>query len=102
MTNKCDIIDAEKTYTLLGVCRLPFSVSIKYIPENQVIKSEYTDEELVCVASSRLDALIAARLCVSDLIKIKTRGEFTDEGYLMSSDMVFLSEVAERVKFIVE
>ena len=102
LTNKCDIIDTEKTYLLFGKCRLPFSVSISYLPSYSSIEAEYTDEELPSVASSRLDGLIAARLCLSDLLRIRTYGEFTEKGYKMWSEMVYLSDVSEQVEFKVE
>ena len=99
MTNKCDIIDTEKTYSLFSDGGLPFSVSVKYIHEYQVEEAEHTDEELVNLASYRLDALTATRLGVSDLLKVRTKGEFTEDGYLMSSEIIYLSEVTERVVF---
>jgi sporulation protein YqfD len=102
LTNKCDIIDTEKTYLLFGKCRLPFSVSISYLPSYSSIEAEYTDEELPSVASSRLDGLIAARLCLSDLLRIRTYGEFTEKGYRMWSEMVYLSDVSKQVEFKVE
>jgi sporulation protein YqfD len=102
LTNKCDIIDTEKTYLLFGKCRLPFSVSISYLPSYSSIEAEYTDEELPSVASSRLDGLIAARLCLSDLLRIRTYGEFTEKGYRMWSEMVYLSDISKQVEFKVE
>ena len=102
LTDKCDIIDNEKTYSLFGISRLPFSVSIKYLSEYEYAESEYTDEELVRVASSRLDALTVSRLCRADLLKIRTYGEFEEDGYKMRSEMSFLSDVSERVEFKVE
>ena len=102
LTNKCDIIDTEKTYLLFGRCRLPFSVSISYLPEYNIIEAEYSDEELVSVAASRLNRLTATRLYLSDLLRIRTYGEFTENGYTMHSDIVFLSDVSEQVEFKVE
>ena len=102
LTNKCDIIETEKTYSLFGNCRLPFSVSVKYIPEYESAEAEYTDEELVKIASSRLDALTSARLAMSDLVRIRSYGEFIEDGYLICSDIVFLAEVSEQVEFNVE
>ena len=98
LTNNCDIIKTEKTYSLFGKCRLPFSVSIDFIPQYSYEAAEYTDEELVSVASARLDALTTARICLSDLLKIKSHGRFTEEGFTMSSDIVYLTNVAERVE----
>ena len=102
LTNKCDIIDTEKTYLLFGRCRLPFSVSISYLPEYSSLEAEYTDEELLSVAASRLDMLTAARLSLSDLLRLRTYGEFTESGYTMWSDIVYLSDVSEQVEFKVE
>lgn len=102
LTNKCVIIETEKTYSLFGRCKLPFSVSIKYIPEYITEEAVYSDEELVQIASSRLDALTAARLSTSDLLRIRSYGEFTDNGYVISSDIVFLSEVSQTTEFRIE
>ena len=102
LTNKCDIIDTEKTYLLFGKCRLPFSVSISYLTDYRYVETEYTEEELPTVASSRLDGLIAARLCLSDLLSIRTYGGFTEKGYRMWSDIVYLSDVSKQVEFKVE
>lgn len=99
LTNSCDIIENEITYSLPGGHKLPFSVSLKYIPEYSLDQSVYTDEELVRIASDRLDALMASRLATSDLLKIKTYGEFTEKGYVMRSDITFLCEVGEMWKF---
>jgi hypothetical protein len=98
----CDIIETEKTYSLFWGRRLPFSISIKYISEVEKRESIYSDEELVKIASSRLDALTASRLYLSDLLKAKSFGEFTEDGYLIGSDIVYLSEVSERSEFKVD
>ena len=102
LTHKCDIIDTEKTYSLFSDNRLPFSISVKYIPEYETNEALYSDDELIKVASARLDALTASRLYLSDLLKIKSQGEFTEDGYLISSEIVYLSEVAERKGFNVK
>ena len=102
LTNKCDIIETEKTYSLFSDTRLPFSISIKYIPQYEVTEAFYSDEELIKIASTRLDALTASRLYFSDLLKIKSQGQFTENGYLISSDIIYLSEVTERREFNVK
>jgi sporulation protein YqfD len=102
LTGMCDIIETEKTYSLFWGRRLPFSISIKYISEVEKQESIYSDEELVKIASSRLDALTASRLYLSDLLKVKSFGEFTEDGYLIGSDIVYLSEVSERSEFKVD
>ena len=96
--NECDIIENEIKCSLFDRYKLPLSITLKYIPQYIYENGVYTDDQLVDVASSRLMSLIALRLENSDLIRIKTRGNFTDTGYTMSTEIVFLSDVGERVK----
>lgn len=102
LTNECVIIENEIKYSLFDRCALPLSVSTSYIMEYASDEVFYTDEELVKIACDRLMALTASRLEGADLLKIKTAGDFTDEGYSISSDIVFLCEVSERVKLEIE
>ena len=102
LTNKCDIIETEKTYSLFSDYRLPFSISVKYITEYFYQESEYTDEELIELVSSRLNFLTIERLSCSDLLRIRTHGNFSDEGYYMISEIVCLSEVSRRIAFNVQ
>ena len=98
MHDECDIIENEIKCALFDMCKLPLSITLKYITQYTYENGVYTDDQLVEIASSRLMSLIALRLENSDLIRIKTRGDFTDTGYTMSTEIVFLSDVAERVK----
>lgn len=98
----CDIIEDVKVFSLLGEKKLPFSVSSKYIANYDSTVASYTDEQLTRVAASRLGAACALRLAECDLVKIKTYGRFTDDGYTMSSHVVFLKEVGKPAEFTVE
>lgn len=100
--NSCDIIEDIKVFSLFGERRLPLSVSTKYIVEYDVTCESYTDEQIVSIARERLNSMMLARLAECDLIKIKTDGEYTDNGYSMSSHIVFLTEVGCEVEFAVE
>ena len=71
---------------------------MKYIPQYTYENGVYTDDQLVDIAAERLMSLIALRLENADLVKIKTNGDFTDTGYNMSTEIVFLCDVSERVK----
>ena len=102
MTKECVIIEDEITYSLFGKCKLPFYVKATYIIEECNRQVSYTDEQLVKIASSRLDALIASRLEGADLLKIRTEGSFNQRGYLIRSDIVFLCEVGNEMAFEVE
>lgn len=97
--NECDIIEHEKNFALAADAKLPFSISSSYIKQYDFKNKTYSDEEIVSVASSRLNSLVITRLATADLIKIRTYGLFTDTGYQMSSDVVFLSDVGEILPF---
>ena len=99
LTNNYDIIEDEKEYSLPGGKKLPFSISLTYQPIYKIQQLEYTDEEIVSVASDRLNVEIALMLSQADLIKISTHGEFTDDGYVMSSDVVYLAEIGSEKSF---
>ena len=38
-------------------------------------------------------------LAASDLVRLRTYGEYTDDGYVMRNEIVFLSEVGRTEKF---
>lgn len=102
LTNECDIIETEIEYTHLDKSRLPFSITIRYIPLFESEAAEYTDEEIVKLATDRLNLLTSERLAKADLLKIRSGGEFTDDGYAIYSEIVFLTEVGENNDFIRE
>ena len=102
LTYKYDIIENEITYSLFGKCRLPFSVMISYTPEYEVTSGEYTDDELCAIAASRLSLETARRLADSELVRIRSFGEFTDDGYTMTSELVFLCEIGRESAFDID
>lgn len=102
LTNECVIIEDEIKCSLFNKCKLPLSVKRVYIVDYEYENAVYTDDELVKIASDRLMSLSLSRLYEADLLKIKTEGDFTDEGYRIMTHMVFLSDVSERVKLDIE
>lgn len=98
----CDIIENVKVFSLFGEKRLPFSIISSYVIEYDAFPKSYTDEQIVCIASDRLNVKTLARLSDADLLKIKTAGEYTDTGYLMKSDIVFCKEIGEVSEFVLE
>ena len=98
-TNECDIIEHKKNFSLSVDAKLPFSILSTYLKQYVIQHKIYTDEELVSVASSRLSSLVTTRLATADLVKIRTYGFFTETGYIMSSDVIFLTDVGEILPF---
>ena len=74
------------------------SITLKYIPQYTYENGVYTDDQLVDIASERLMSLIALRLENADLIKLRTNGAFTDNGYNMNTEILFICDVSERVR----
>nr|MBE6545502.1 hypothetical protein [Oscillospiraceae bacterium] len=102
LTNKYDIIENEITYSLFGRCRLPFSITLEYIPEYTVEKAEYTDEELVRIASDRLSVSTLDLLSCSDLLRLRTYGDFEGDGYTITSEITYLASVGKNSAFDLE
>ena len=99
LTSECDIIENEIEYTHLDRIKLPFSISISYLPIFEMTQGEYSDDEMVKLVSDRLNLLVNQRLRSADLLKIKTFGEFTDNGFSMRSEILLLCEVGENIEF---
>ena len=102
LTDECDIIEDEVAYSLFGRYKLPLSISSVYLVNKCSESVEYTDDELVKIATERMNAITASLLAGGDLLRIKTQGDFGDRGYWLSSDIVFLCDVGERAEFDVE
>ncbi len=102
LTNECVIIENEIKCSLFDKKTIPLSISTSYITEYVFEKAFYSDEELIGIASQRLTSLTLSRIEGADLIKIKTTGNFTDRGYCITNDILFLAEVSERMKLEIE
>lgn len=96
LTTECDIIDDVKEYSLPNGASLPFSITLRYLPSYTYDSGEYSDEDLVSLAKDRLSLDTALMLTESDLVKISTDGEFTEDGYRMWSDIVYLTDVGQE------
>jgi len=94
-----DIIKEIRTYALFGGARLPVSLTLEYERVYSGKEVQRTDTELTAIARQRMNALLAKSLAASDLIGIKSEGRFTDDGYSMTSRVVFLCEVGEVLEF---
>ena len=102
LANEYVIIENEIKYSLFNRCPLPFSISLSYINEYETDKGIYADVELIKIASGRLSSLTVSAIQSGDLIRIKTYGDFTENGYAMSSEFIYLTDVGERVDIYYE
>jgi similar to stage IV sporulation protein len=97
-TEKCDIIKEIDSYSLFGRGKLPFEIERILSVERTGEMREYTDAELVSVVSERLETQLSVMLADCDLLMRKTFGEFTEGGYRMSSEIVYLTEVGKETE----
>ncbi len=98
----CDIIEDIRSFSLFGKCKLPMEIEVKKSVSYDVSTVSYTDSELIFAASELLNSKTAVRLSSSDLIKIKSFGEFTEKGYKLISVIVFLSDIGTDEPFSAE
>ena len=102
LTKECDIIEDEIEYSLFDRFDLPLSIRRVYLVNGISKEIEYTDSQLIKLASDKLSSLTASRLENCDLLKISTSGKFSDDGYTMSSNLVFLTSIGELCEFEIE
>ena len=96
------IIENEKVFRLFGRYKLPMGLITRHRTTHKTEVVEYSSDEMTALASLRLSEAVGELLSGSDLKKISTDGDFTDEGYRMSSRVVYTAEVGKCVPFLVE
>ena len=102
LDNECDIIEEKRQISLKDGRKLPLEFireyNLEYIDEHYPA----TDEDMVREASAKMTVLVNNKLRGVDLNSIKTYGRFTDEGYEMTSLLIYSCSVAETVEFFVD
>ena len=102
VTDECVIIEEISDFSLFGKCKLPIWVTVSSAMTEVTEDFSYTDEEITSIAASRLNSLTATKLASCDLVRIKTVGEYTDDGYIMKNELVYLKSVGKTVQFSAE
>ena len=93
LSSSCDIIEEIEPLYIPGGIKLP--VEIKRITANEysVVTESYSDDELTRVASYRLYSLTGIYLEGRDLVRIRTSGEFTADGYIMTNELTYTQPI---------
>jgi hypothetical protein len=99
LADNCDIIENEKEYSLVRGAKLPVSVVLEYTPIYETEKVTLTDEEMVAIASDRIRLATIIRVAEADLVRISTKGQFTDTGYTMSNDIIYVVDIGSERAF---
>ncbi len=90
----CDIINYKTEAVLFGRYELPIEKSVGIAAIYEIRTRSLTHEEMALSCGAKLRELISTELSGAELIKIRTRGGFTDTGYEMSADVTALFNVA--------
>ncbi len=98
----CDIIEETKTPDIPGGKRIPVSLTVKYVRSYTENQRMHTSEELISLASDRLRESILSYSRDKDIVRMTTRGDFSESGYVMYTDLVCRASVTENSKFEVQ
>ena len=99
LPESCDIIEEINTFNILGLGRLPIYTTSKHLINYQLSAAEYTDNQLIAVATARLRERTASFLESSDLLRIKTDGSFTETGYSMINYLIYTTNVGSLLSY---
>ncbi len=96
----CDIIENKSYITLFGK-RLPIEKCITATLPYELVEKKRTADELLSLARAELNLLLSEMLCDSELLKIRTDGEYTDDGYSMYSDVIILNNIGTEREILI-
>ena len=94
------VIIKEKTrLNLFGVVTYPITICKTYIQQKSSIKSDYTDEQLISIASQRLNNKREVMFSHAEILKLRTYGDFTADGYSLVSEIEIMKDVGIKKSF---
>ncbi len=93
---KYDIIYKNKDYTPDGDKKLPFSVCIAYRCPYTEETAYYSDSELISVIRDTMTHIMADKFADADILKLRTDGGFTDDGYRLVTEVHYEAEIGEE------
>ena len=96
MPNDCVIIEDKEKCLLFGKYGIPFEIRRVYVQKAEEITVAYTEKEMISIASSRLNALMKYSFRASEVLKMKTVGGFTSEGYKLTTYATLSKDVGEE------
>ena len=102
LSSKCDIIEKKENLKLFCGKKLPISVTKSYVMPYYERQRTLSCDEMTKSATRLLNDEIAFRTKERDIIRIKTEGDFTDFGYVMSAALVCRGNVGQIREFEVQ
>ena len=100
--SECDIIEEKSIISFFGICNLPIEVTKTYTVSYSYNNRIASDDELINLATYRINAMLYKALFDVDLCSLKTYGEFSDSGYTMRCDFIYTCNVAKEIPIYIE
>ncbi len=97
----CDIINKTYVYNRGTSCKIPISLNIEYCQSYDESVKEYDDRELVKIAVSDMNARIRERFSDADVLKLTTDGEFTGDGYMLFTEILYSSNIGKETEIVI-
>ena len=95
----CVIIEEIEKNSLLSGRKLPFEIVKEYQFVRTFEPYVLSDDELISDTEYKMMALLHDSLIGVNLNSIKTYGDFTENGYVMISEIIYTCDISERVEF---
>ena len=96
LTDDCVIIENAEVYTVADK-RLPISVIREYLGYRVGSVVNYDRSALAAIAGERLSEMLATELRGADLVKLRTYGDYTDDGYIITAEFVKAENIGREV-----
>jgi hypothetical protein len=101
LDTECAIIEENGEISLFDGTALPIFIEKQYTVEYEYASYDLHDDDLIASASELMRQEIEHILADVRLNSIKTYGNFTEEGYVMYTEMVYLCDVCEDAEFFI-
>jgi len=99
---KCDIIENNKNYYVLGKTKLPIRMNVEYSIPYTEEQALFDDAELSAIAGEKMREELLLRVQNSELLRASSTGGFSDDGYYMKTKVTVIEEIGISVPFSVE
>ena len=100
-SEKCDIIEEKKELSIFKR-RIPIGFNKKYDVKYLSQRIDLTQDEMTEIALNKTTEFLNEKLENSNLIRISTKGKFVDTLYVMTTDMIYSSEIGKDNPFSVQ
>ena len=91
-----DIINDNREYALFGKYKLPITLVKTYRAEYTEQEIEYSESEIVSMAKQKLDTTVRDMLQESDVVRMRSYGEWKSDFYVLSTEIVYYADITEE------